>query len=115
MDEYFIVALKKRVNMTPSVFSAVIIVLAVLWACPAKATMRCGSALISVGDLAEDIRHKCGAANKESSEGPALKNNGVPKVNSAKISVWVYGPRNGAYHYLRFIDEKLITIHMRRN
>lgn len=90
------------------------IVLILGWACPAQATMRCGSALISIGDLAGDIRYKCGAPNKESSEGPALKNNGVPKKNSARISLWVYGPRNGAYHYLRFIDEKLIDIQLRR-
>jgi len=100
--------------MEVNAFKAVVIILVSGWACPAQATMRCGSALISIGDLAEDVRYKCGAPDKEGSAGPALKNNGVPKKNSARISLWIYGPRNGAYHYLRFIDEKLIDIQMRR-
>lgn len=100
--------------MAVNALKAVAVMLVLGWICPAEATMRCGSALISIGDLAADVRYKCGSPSRENSEGPALKNNGVPKLNSARISTWVYGPRNGAYHYLRFIDEKLIDIQMRR-
>lgn len=77
-------------------------------------TLRCGSALISIGDLTEHVRGKCGPPGREQSEGPALRNNGVPKLNAAKISTWIYGPRNGAYQYLRFIDDKLVAVEIRR-
>lgn len=80
----------------------------------AQATMRCGTALISEGDTMSTVLDKCGAPLRRSSEGPAKRVNGVPKLNAAKISVFVYGPNGGAYQYLRFIDEKLVEIDLRR-
>lgn len=81
----------------------------------ASATMRCGTSLISNGDSAQTVREKCGAPDQESSEGPALRPNGVPNRNAAKITHWVYGPRGGAFQHLRFIDDKLVSAETRRN
>ncbi len=79
-----------------------------------SATMRCGTSLIDEGDSAQLVMTKCGEPAKKTSEGPALRNNGVPKMNAAKISIWVYGPHGGSYRYLRFIDDKLVSIEIRR-
>ncbi|MCF5466150.1 DUF2845 domain-containing protein [Pseudomonas syringae] len=81
---------------------------------PANATMRCGTALISEGDSKSTVLAKCGPPSRKSSEGPARRPNGVPRLNAATITVFVYGPNGGSYQYLRFIDEKLIEIDMRR-
>jgi len=81
----------------------------------ANATMRCGTALISNGDSAQTVLQKCGAPNTQTSEGPALRANGVPYRDSAKVSHWVYGPRSGGYQHLRFIDDKLVSIETRRD
>ena len=81
----------------------------------ASASMRCGTSIINEGDLMAQVLQQCGEPERRSAEGPAVRANGVPKRNAATISEFVYGPANGAYRYLHFIDEKLIRIEMRRN
>ena len=44
-----------------------------------------------------------------------MRNNGIPKKGAAKITIWVYGPSGGSYRYLRFIDEDLVEIQLRRS
>lgn len=60
------------------------------------------------------IESQCGLPDMAESQGPAMRNNGVPKKGAAKISIWVYGPNSGAYRFLRFIDENLVEIQFRR-
>ncbi|GAB0062717.1 hypothetical protein B1F73_25345 [Pseudomonas syringae] len=79
-----------------------------------NATMRCGTSLISEGDSMSTVLEKCGPPLRKSSEGPARRPNGVPKLNAATITIFVYGPNGGSYQYLRFIDDKLIEIDMKR-
>jgi len=81
----------------------------------ANASMRCGTSIINEGDLMAKVLEKCGEPDRASAEGPALRANGVPQRNAATLSEFVYGPANGAYRYLHFIDEKLIRIEMRRD
>lgn len=85
-----------------------------VFASTANATMRCGTALISVGDTLSVVGEKCGAPDRSVVQEPALRSNGGPRFNSAKVTLWVYGPRNGAYQHLRFIDDKLVSIDIRR-
>ncbi|WP_297845330.1 DUF2845 domain-containing protein [Pseudomonas sp.] len=80
----------------------------------ANAATRCGTGLINNGDSMQTVMEKCGEPFKKSSEGPARWPNGVPRLNAAVISIWVYGPNGGAYQYLRFIDEKLVAIDFKR-
>ena len=86
-----------------------------LFADAASATMRCGTALISLGDTADVVRQKCGAPDSSVDQMPALISNGVPKLGTAKVSLWVYGPRNGAKQHLRFIEDKLVEIETKRD
>lgn len=81
----------------------------------ANATMRCGTALISLGDTASVVREKCGAPDKSEEQQPAARANGVPRLNAAKVSFWIYGPRNGAFQHLKFIEDKLVAIDTRRD
>jgi hypothetical protein len=81
----------------------------------ASASMRCGTGLVEVGDKMELVQHKCGQPNRAQSEGPAMRNNGIPQKGAAKITIWVYGPNGGSYRYLRFIDENLVDIQLRRS
>ena len=86
-----------------------------LFASAADATMRCGTALVSLGDTADVVRQKCGAPDSSVDQMPALRSNGVPKLGTAKVSLWVYGPRNGANQHLRFIEDKLVDIETKRD
>lgn len=81
----------------------------------AEATMRCGTALISVGDTLSVVREKCGEPDRSVEHQPAVRNNGVTRFNAVKVTLWVYGPRNGASQHLKFIEDKLVTITMRRD
>ncbi|MCF7531531.1 DUF2845 domain-containing protein [Pseudomonas petrae] len=86
-----------------------------LFADTADATMRCGTALISLGDTTDVVRQKCGAPDSSVDQMPALRSNGVPKLGTAKVSLWLYGPRNGAKQHLRFVEDKLVEIETKRD
>ena len=78
-------------------------------------SMRCGTALVSEDIPMAEVLEKCGPPVRQDSQGPVARprnNNGY--WNSAKISIWVYGPDGGAYQYLRFVDERLVNIEMSR-
>ena len=81
----------------------------------AQATMRCGTSLISLGDTAAVVRAKCGAPDRSEDQEPASRINGVPRLNAVKVSFWVYGPCNGAFQHLKFIEDKLVAVDTRRD
>jgi hypothetical protein len=81
----------------------------------AQATMRCGTALISLGDTAGVVREKCGAPDRSEDQLPARRTSSAKPFNAVKVSLWVYGPRNGAYQHLKFIEDKLVSIDTRRD
>ena len=80
----------------------------------AEASMRCGTRLVHLNDTREQVETKCGPADSETSEGPSLRSDGVVQPGAVRIDRWVYGPRNGANYYLRFIDGSLVEIRMER-
>lgn len=77
-------------------------------------SMRCGTALVQENASMGEVLDKCGIPPREASEGPAPRPNRKVYWNAAKISIWVYGPDGGAYQYLRFVDDRLVEIDMRR-
>lgn len=75
-------------------------------------SMRCGTKLISDGELAIQVREKCGDPVSEELIGYTLR--GAPPGfrgnREYKIEQWVYGPEQGYYHVLVFEGGRLHDI-----
>lgn len=89
--------------------------IATFWIGHVSAAMRCGTKLINVGDQIANVLEDCGRPIVHESDGPAMRNNGVPRKGSSKQDVVVYGPSGGAYQYLLFVNDELIRVDMRRS
>ncbi|SNS30560.1 MULTISPECIES: DUF2845 domain-containing protein [Pseudomonas] len=76
----------------------------------AHASMRCSNGIIDEGDLTLVVLEKCGEPNTRQIIPPQTESNGQIKAKSVTVENWVYGPDNGAYKYLKFIDGKLVKI-----
>ena len=85
-----------------------------LFCAGAQASMRCGTSLVHLDDTSEQVEAKCGLADSQTSERPALRSDGVPQLGAVRVDRWVYGPRSGAYYHLRFLDKRLVEIRMER-
>ncbi|NLC08553.1 MAG: DUF2845 domain-containing protein [Gammaproteobacteria bacterium] len=70
-------------------------------------TMRCGTELVSVGNRGIEVVRKCGEPAYKEVIGYTL---GASQRSELRIEEWIYGPRNGMYHYLRFEGGTLIKI-----
>jgi hypothetical protein len=81
----------------------------------ASAATRCGSRLVNSGDKLENVLQTCGQPVAQASDGPVMRNNGVPRKGAQKTDVLVYGPNGGAYQYMLFINDKLIRVDTRRS
>lgn len=80
----------------------------------AHASMRCNSALINEGDLAVEVLRKCGPPAERQITPPALAANGQLRHAAVTVETWVYGPENGMYRNLRFIDGRLVEIRSKK-
>ncbi|WP_122666941.1 DUF2845 domain-containing protein [Pseudomonas viridiflava] len=88
---------------------ALLVILALLSA-NTHASMRCNSTLINEGDLAVEVLRKCGPPADRQITPPALAANGQLRHGAVTVETWVYGPENGMYRTLRFIDGRLVQI-----
>jgi len=75
-------------------------------------TLRCGSALVSLGDRAFEVEAKCGPPAQRDLVGYTL---GYQQRRELKIEEWVYGPNNGVLSILTFEGNRLISIETRRS
>lgn len=75
-------------------------------------SMRCGTKLISDGELAIQVREKCGDPVSEELIGYTLRGapSGLRGNREYKIEQWVYGPEQGYYHVLVFEAGRLHDI-----
>jgi hypothetical protein len=89
---------------------ACLLLVLVLLAGNIQASMRCNSTLIDEGDLAVEVLRKCGPPAERQITPPALAANGQIKHGAVTVENWVYGPENGMYRTLRFIDGRLVEI-----
>lgn len=76
----------------------------------AGSTLRCGSALISLGDSRQHVASKCGEPADQARLGYREKTNRYGHVHHLLVEEWSYGPRNGMYHTLRFEGGLLVKI-----
>ncbi|WP_313118273.1 DUF2845 domain-containing protein [Ectopseudomonas guguanensis] len=74
-------------------------------------TLRCGSALVSLGDRPFEVERKCGAPVHRDPIGYTL---GSYERREYMIEEWVYGPSNGMLSILRFEGNRLVAIERRR-
>jgi Protein of unknown function (DUF2845) len=81
----------------------------------AHASMRCQNGIISGGETIAEVIRKCGQPDNRDTHQPILGSNGKAPNKSVTTEDWVYGPTNGMYRYLRFIDGKLASIKSSRD
>lgn len=90
-----------------------IIALATGLSLTAQASMRCGTQLIDTGMSLEEVLSYCGEPQQRSVEEP-VDEAGYQIRGAARVELWRYGPDNGMYRHLRFIDGRLVEIRARR-
>jgi len=89
--------------------------LGLLLSAPSMAeTLRCGSDLISTGDTSLRVQRICGEPAQRRQLPPARLADGRLAEGAVVEDIWEYGPRGGAFYTLRFIDGRLVEIHMSR-
>jgi len=76
----------------------------------AASTMRCNSQLISLGEKQHSVSSKCGQPAEQSFIGYKEIVNSYRHAHEVQVDEWVYGPRNGMYHFLRFEGGTLVKI-----
>jgi hypothetical protein len=96
------------------VFNTVFIAVMAFVVPQAQASMRCDKGIISGGELIAEVLRKCGDPDSRQITEPVVGANGKTPYRSVTVEDWVYGPRNGLYQYLRFIDGKLASIRSSR-
>ena len=76
--------------------------------------MRCGTKLVQEGDLAIQVRDKCGDPVSEEVIGYTLRGgphyNVTAREREYTIEQWIYGPEKGYYHVLTFEAGRLRKI-----
>ncbi len=78
------------------------------------ATMRCANGIVSHGDRSAQVLEKCGEPASREVFPPALDEFGNIVQGAATVELWTYGPNNGMYQHLRFIDGRLVQIRSQR-
>lgn len=82
----------------------------------ASHALRCGTNLISEGDLTLQVRNQCGDPASEELIGYTLRPGRVSPHSSVayereyKIEQWIYGPESGYYNVLTFEGGRLKRI-----
>lgn len=76
----------------------------------ASSTFRCNSKLVSLGADLYEVRSKCGEPMSEVNLGFKQVTNQYGHTHELHIEEWVYGPKGGMYHYLRFEGAALVKI-----
>lgn len=74
-------------------------------------TLRCGSALVSVGDRSSEVLQKCGEPASRDLLGYKKSAN---RREEFQVEEWTYGPNSGMYQYLRFEGNRLRQITSKR-
>jgi hypothetical protein len=82
-----------------------------LWA---SSTLRCGSGLVSSGDTTGEVISTCGEPISRDFLGYRVVTGYYGERNEVAVEEWVYGPRSGMYHFLRFEGGRLTSVTSKR-
>jgi hypothetical protein len=88
--------------------------LLVLGTAEASSTLRCASHLISIDDTVGEVLEKCGEPTSRADLGYREVMDEYRQRTEVRVEEWVYGPRNGMYHFLRFEGNRLRGISSKR-
>nr|WP_313403266.1 DUF2845 domain-containing protein [Pseudomonas sp.] len=80
----------------------------------ASSTYRCGSALVSTSAPSAEVLSKCGEPASRDFLGYKEMVDSYGFRNEVSVEEWVYGPRSGMYHFLRFEGGRLTEIRSKR-
>ncbi|MDB6141825.1 MAG: hypothetical protein JWP80_869 [Pseudomonas sp.] len=80
----------------------------------AQASLRCAGGLVDEGDTDIEVMNKCGAPAKRDVYPAAVDSNGQVVRKAVNVERWLYGPNNGMYRYLRFVDGRLVQVKSKR-
>ncbi len=80
----------------------------------AGSTLRCGSRLISMDDLASEVEAKCGAPAQRDFLGYREVIDYYGFTSEVPVEEWAYGPRNGMYYFLRLEGNRVTKIESKR-
>lgn len=84
------------------------------WTVQAASTLRCGSDLVSLGDLQAEVERKCGEPVARDFLGYREQQDEWGFFHEVAVEEWTYGPRNGMYQFLRFEGNRLSRIQSKR-
>jgi hypothetical protein len=80
----------------------------------AASTLRCGTRLISLDDLAGEVEDKCGTPVQRDFLGYKEVLDIYGYVHEVEIEEWTYGPKNGMYYFLRLEGNRVTKIESKR-
>ncbi|WP_296272170.1 DUF2845 domain-containing protein [Pseudomonas sp. UBA6323] len=80
----------------------------------ASSTYRCGSALVSKTAPSAEVLSKCGEPASRDFLGYKEVLDSYGFRNEVTVEEWIYGPKNGMYHFLRFEGGRLSEIRSKR-
>lgn len=80
----------------------------------ASSTYRCGSALVSKSAPSAEVLSKCGEPVSRDFLGYREVVDSYGFRNEVNVEEWIYGPKNGMYHFLRFEGGRLTEIRSKR-
>lgn len=83
-------------------------------AAEAGSTLRCGTRLISLDDLANEVEAKCGVPVQRDFLGYREVFDIYGLSHEVIIEEWTYGPRNGMYYFLRLEGSRVVKIESKR-
>lgn len=80
----------------------------------ASSTYRCGSALVSTTAPTAEVQSKCGEPSSRDFLDYKEVVDRYGFRNEVSVEEWVYGPKSGMYHFLRFEGGRLTEIRSKR-
>ncbi|MGE8296439.1 MAG: DUF2845 domain-containing protein [Pseudomonas sp.] len=95
-------------------FSLILPLLCLPMLAEASSTYRCGSALVSTSAPSAEVLSKCGEPVSRDFLGYREVVDSYGFRNEVNVEEWVYGPKNGMYHFLRFEGGRLTEIRSKR-
>ncbi|WP_231703262.1 DUF2845 domain-containing protein [Halopseudomonas pelagia] len=91
------------------------VVVGMLLASSAWASMRCADGILSTAEDIQSVLSKCGEPDSRAREPAEVDGYGALVPNAVPVERWVYGPQNGMYYHLRFVDGRLAEVRSRRS